>query len=105
MQNINESLKTTPDIKKDSIERIYKEASVILSDIALKRLSELERFYEHLTSNRQKRFIDQKNGLSQESRRDWMIKSFERAVKYNPVHEHHQFGKMEIIRFYYTRCR
>jgi len=28
---------------------------------------------------------------SQESRRDWMLKSFEKAGKYNPLNTNHQF--------------
>ncbi|WP_460692245.1 DUF2326 domain-containing protein [Mucilaginibacter puniceus] len=63
VHNIEESLKTTPDIKRDSIERIYREAAVILSEVALKKLDELEKFYIHLTTNRQKRLLDQKNEL------------------------------------------
>ena len=30
-------------------------------------------------------------GNVQESRREWMLKAFERAGKYNPLNENHQF--------------
>ncbi|NJO88050.1 MAG: hypothetical protein HC831_03105 [Chloroflexia bacterium] len=61
--NIDESRKISPDIERDKIEQIYKEASVILQDQAIKQLSELEKFYEHLSRNREKRLLDQKNEL------------------------------------------
>lgn len=64
VENIEESRTTSPDIKKESIERIYKEASIILSDGTLKRLEELEKFYQHLTINREKRLLDQKNQIT-----------------------------------------
>lgn len=66
VQNIDESRKTSPDIKRESIERIYKEASVTLSEGVTKKLQDLERFYQHLTVNREKRLIDQKNELLRE---------------------------------------
>lgn len=61
--NIDESRKISPDIERDKIEQMYKEASVILQDQAIKQLSELEKFYEHLSRNREKRLLDQKNEL------------------------------------------
>jgi uncharacterized protein YydD (DUF2326 family) len=65
-KNIDESRKISPDIKKENIERIYKEASVIIKEDALKQLSELEKFYEHITSNREKRLLQQKNEITRE---------------------------------------
>ncbi len=66
IKNIDESRKISPDIKKENIERIYKEASVIIKEDALKQLSELEKFYEHITSNREKRLLHQKNEILRE---------------------------------------
>jgi len=66
IQNIDESRKISPDIKKENIERIYKEASVIIKEDALKQLSELEKFYEHISSNREKRLLQQKNEITRE---------------------------------------
>jgi len=66
VRNIDESRKISPDIKKDSIARIYNEASVVIAEGALKKLDELEKFYKHLTVNRDKRLLDQKNELLRE---------------------------------------
>ena len=66
--NIDESRKISPDIERDKIEQVYKEASVILQDQAVKQLSELEKFYEHLSRNREKRLLDQKNDLIRKSK-------------------------------------
>lgn len=61
--NIDESRSISPDIERTKIEQVYKEASIILKDQAVKQLSELEKFYEHLSRNREKRLLDQKNEL------------------------------------------
>lgn len=63
IENIDESRKISPDIERTKIEQVYKEASIILQDQAVKQLSELEKFYEHLSRNREKRLLDQKNEL------------------------------------------
>ena len=63
IENIEESIQISPDIKKENIENIYKEASVIIKDNAIKQLSELQKFYEHITTNREKRLLLQKNNL------------------------------------------
>ncbi|MBN1252043.1 MAG: DUF2326 domain-containing protein [Bacteroidales bacterium] len=66
VENINESLKISPDIKRENIERIYKEAFVILKEDAIKKLSELEKFYKHLSKNRENRLLEQKNQLNKQ---------------------------------------
>ena len=38
---------------------------------------------------------------TQESRRDWMLKAFDRAGKHNPLNENISSGKTAIIRLYY----
>jgi len=63
ISNIDESRKISPDIERNKIEQVYKEASVLLQDQAIKQLAELEKFYEHLSRNREKRLLDQKNEL------------------------------------------
>jgi len=63
VNNIDESRKISPDIKKENIEKIYSEASVIISSGAIKQLAELEKFYEHISKNREKRLLEQKNEL------------------------------------------
>lgn len=62
--NIDETRKISPDIKKENIERIYQESSVVFNQETLKTLEDLEKFYKHLSSNREKRLLDKKNELS-----------------------------------------
>lgn len=90
--SIEESRKLHPDIKKDSIERIYKEASVIINESALKHLEDLERFYSHLTTNREKRLLDQKRELLKEienisAEEDVLKKKFNDHLKYLDTHQ------------------
>ena len=66
MHNIDESIKISPDIKRENIEKIYREASVVLKEETLKTLIELERFYDHISKSREKRLLDQKNELGYE---------------------------------------
>jgi uncharacterized protein YydD (DUF2326 family) len=61
--NIEETRKISPDIKRENIEKIYKEASTIFNQESLKTLEELEKFYLHLSVNREKRLLDKKNEL------------------------------------------
>lgn len=63
IENIELSRKISPDIKKENIEQIYKEASVIIKEEFIKELSELEKFYHHLTTSREKRLSEQKGEL------------------------------------------
>jgi len=67
IENINESLKLTPDIKREKIIQVYEESSVVIKKNALKTLFELEKFYEHLITNREKRLVDQKYHLMRKS--------------------------------------
>lgn len=63
ISNIDESRKITADIERSKIEQVYKEASIILQGQTLKKLGELEKFYKHISLNREKRLLDQKNEL------------------------------------------
>lgn len=63
VQNIDESRRISPDIKRENIEKIYHEASLIFKEEALKSLEELEKFYEHLSGNREKRLLDKKTEI------------------------------------------
>lgn len=63
VQNIDESRKISPDIRRENIEKVYSEASLIFKEEALKSLAELEKFYEHLSTNREKRLLDKKTEL------------------------------------------
>jgi len=63
ISSIDQSRKISPDIKRENIEKIYTEASVIFNSDALKTLEDLEKFYIHLSTNREKRLLDKKNEL------------------------------------------
>jgi len=66
IKSIDETRRISPDIKRENIENIYKESSIIIKEDALKTLSELEKFYEHLSKSREKRLLDQKKSLKEE---------------------------------------
>ncbi|MEM9338925.1 MAG: hypothetical protein AAGA66_09370, partial [Bacteroidota bacterium] len=92
ISNIDESRKTSPDIQRDKIEQVYKEASVILQNQAIKQLSELEKFYEHLSKNREKRLLDQKNELLRKaellnSSKTYKNEQLDRKLKYLDAHQ------------------
>lgn len=61
--NIDLSLKISPDIKREKIENIYYEVSAIFNQESLKTLSELEKFYEFISSSREKRLFEKKHEL------------------------------------------
>ncbi len=52
INNISQSLESSPDLGKDSIERIYNESKIVFPDNVSKTLTDLELFYEELTRNR-----------------------------------------------------
>lgn len=92
IQNIEESRKISPDIKKENILRIYNEASVIVKEEALKQLSELEDFYQHLSVNREKRLLDQKNNIQRELEQlqeetENLQQEFDSKLKYLDAHK------------------
>jgi uncharacterized protein YydD (DUF2326 family) len=92
IENIDESLKISPDLSREHIKRIYEEASVVLSDQILKTLTDLETFYEHLTTSRQKRLLDQKSEIQRQlevSRQSFAkLKSqFDKNLKYLDTHQ------------------
>lgn len=66
IKNIDKGLNINSDINKNDIENIYDEASIHFSKEIIKRLDELEGFYEKLISNRKKRLLEQKNRLNAE---------------------------------------
>lgn len=60
IKNIEESLEISPDIKRESIKQIYEEAAIVLKNDVVKKLAELECFYEQLSLNRSQRLNAQK---------------------------------------------
>ena len=92
IENIEESIQISPDIKKENIENIYKEASVIIKDNAIKQLSELQKFYEHITINREKRLLLQKNNIQRKieslsTQKDEKEKNLDKNLKYLDTHQ------------------
>ena len=61
LKNIEESRKISPDIKRENIENVYKEVTAIFNLEALKTLEDLEKFYKHISSSREKRLLDKLN--------------------------------------------
>jgi len=66
IKNIDKSLNINPDINKNDIKRIYDESNIHFSENVVKKLDELESFYEKLIINRKKRLLEQRNRLDAE---------------------------------------
>ncbi|WP_163322360.1 DUF2326 domain-containing protein [Draconibacterium mangrovi] len=58
LKNIERSLEIKPDVSKQKIKKLYKEAKFQLSDMIIKRLDDLEVFNNKIISNRIKRLMD-----------------------------------------------
>jgi uncharacterized protein YydD (DUF2326 family) len=66
IENIDKSLKISPDINKENIKAIYRESNIYFPENMTKTLDELEVFYDKLISNRKRRLLEQKNKLKLE---------------------------------------
>jgi len=66
IENINKSLKFSPDINKENIKAIYRESKIHFPENMTKTLDELEVFYDKLISNRKRRLLEQQNKLKLE---------------------------------------
>jgi len=66
IENINKSLKISPDMNKGDIKAIYNESKIHFPEKMAKTLDELEVFYEKLIANRKRRLLEQQNKLKQE---------------------------------------
>lgn len=64
IKNIEESRKISPDIKRENIEKVYSEVAAVFNPETLKTLSDLEKFYNHISTSREKRLLDKKNELT-----------------------------------------
>jgi len=60
IKNIEQSLKISPDLGRENIERIYNETQVFFTDKVSKTLEQLEIFYDQLAKNRKSRLTQQK---------------------------------------------
>lgn len=90
--NIQKSLETTPDLSKDKILKIYKEASISFNDSLHKTLDELNTFYYQITKNRTKRLSNQKQDIMRalESKNEELTKThkiFDSKLQYLNSHQ------------------
>ena len=63
---INQSLRVEVDIEQKDIKKIYEESQKVFQDAVEKRLSDLEKFYADLKTNRTKRLAEQKRSIMDE---------------------------------------
>ena len=66
IKQIEKSLLLSPDIDKEHIEKIYKEAKIIFSEQIKNKLTDIKKFHEGLIQNRKIRLIEQKSKLSRD---------------------------------------
>ncbi|MCG7850114.1 MAG: DUF2326 domain-containing protein [ANME-2 cluster archaeon] len=66
IENIDKSLKISPDINKENIKAIYRESNIYFPENMTKTLDNLEVFYDELISNRKRRLLEQQNKLKLE---------------------------------------
>lgn len=90
--NIEKSLKISPDLEKENIEKIYNETEIYFSETLSKKLSELENFYTKLTENRLLRLSSQKQiilkKLEDNSQQFELLKhNFDEKMKYLGAHQ------------------
>jgi len=60
ISNIDRSLEIQPDISKEQLITLYKEAKVELGSMVIKKLDDLEKFNSQLLDNRTKKLIEEK---------------------------------------------
>lgn len=76
IENIDNSLKITPDVKRCDIQSIYNESKLVFQLETEKLLSELDIFYHDLTTNRTRRLQEQRHSILNELRE--LKKQFEK---------------------------
>jgi uncharacterized protein YydD (DUF2326 family) len=69
LQSIQKSLKISPDLGKENIEKVYNEAGIFFPDQVTASLNDLTGFYYGLIKNRQRKLLEQKNRIEQEKQR------------------------------------
>lgn len=92
IENIETGLNIKPDVSKEDIKEIYKEANVYFNDSITKRLEELENFYIKLITNRKKRLLEQRNRIEGEMeekshKADQLKKEFDKLMQYLGEHQ------------------
>ncbi|MCF6317865.1 MAG: DUF2326 domain-containing protein [Proteobacteria bacterium] len=66
VENINKSLKISPDVSREVIQNIYTQSKLVFQQTTEKQLSDLEQFYYDLTINRTKRLESNKKKINTE---------------------------------------
>jgi len=92
VENINKSLKFSPDMNKEDIKAIYSESKIHFSENMSKTLDDLENFYEKLISNRKRRLLEQQNKLKLEQQNkktgvERLQKKLDKLMKYLGEHQ------------------
>lgn len=92
IENITKSLQTSPDLGRDSIEKVYEEVKIVFPENISKTLHELESFYEKLTSNRIQKLSEQKQLISKKleenlQKEEELKKELDNKMKYLGAHQ------------------
>jgi len=92
IDNINKSLKITPDVNRRDIQMIYDESMLIFQPGVERQLTQLEKFYDDLTINRSKRLQQQKHKIIEEIKRletqfVTLKESFDHLLKFLNTHQ------------------
>lgn len=92
IENITKSLKTSPDLGKESIAKVYEEVKIVFPENVSKTLNDLESFYEKLTNNRIQKLSEQKQLISKKlevnlQREEELKKALDNKMKYLGAHQ------------------
>ena len=92
VENITKSLKTSPDLGRDSIEKVYEEVKIVFPENVSKTLHDLESFYSKLTSNRIQKLSEQKQLISKRleenlGKEEKLKKELDNKMKYLGAHQ------------------
>lgn len=92
IENITKSLKTSPDLGKESIAKVYEEVKIVFPENVSKTLNDLESFYAKLTSNRIQKLSEQKQLISKRleenlGKEEKLKKELDNKMKYLGAHQ------------------
>jgi uncharacterized protein YydD (DUF2326 family) len=92
IENITKSLKTSPDLGKESIAKVYEEVKIVFPENVSKTLNDLESFYEKLTNNRILKLSEQKQLISKKlednlEKEVELKKELDNKIKYLGAHQ------------------
>lgn len=66
VKQINDSIKTIPDVPREKVYELYKEASVELKEIIVKKIEDVMNFHVKLITNRRLRLLEQRSKFDKE---------------------------------------